>query len=188
MAFTTLIEAQDLRQLLGEAEPGIAVLDCRFDLQNVSAGRGAYLAGHIPGARYTDLNKDLSAPASSNSGRHPLPTPQQFAATLERLGIGNDTQVVAYDDTSGSFAARAWWMLRWVGHQAVAVLDGGLKAWIAAGGALESGEPRPLPAHASPIRFLPRVNPAAQVSTAQVAAQLQRPGASSGRCPRPRAL
>jgi thiosulfate/3-mercaptopyruvate sulfurtransferase len=175
VAFTTLIEAQDLRELLGEAGPGLAVLDCRFDLLNLSAGRSAYLAGHIPGARYADLNKDLSAPANPDSGRHPLPTPQQFAATLERLGIGNDTQVVAYDDTSGSFAARAWWMLRWVGHQAVAVLDGGLKAWSAAGGALESGEPRPLPAHASPRRFAPRVDRAALIGTAQVAAQLLDP-------------
>lgn len=175
MAFTTLIEAQDLRQLLGEAGPGIGVLDCRFDLLNLSAGRSAYLAGHIPGARYADLNGDLSAPANPNSGRHPLPTPRQFAATLERLGIGNDTQVVAYDDASGSFAARAWWMLRWVGHQTVAVLDGGLKAWIAAGGALESGEPSPLPAHASPRRFAPRVDPAALIGTTQVAAQLLDP-------------
>jgi thiosulfate/3-mercaptopyruvate sulfurtransferase len=177
VTFTTLIEAHVLKQLLVDARTGIAVLDCRFDLQNPSAGHSAYLAGHIPGARYADLNKDLSAPVTLNSGRHPLPTPQEFAATLDRLGIGNDAQVVAYDDSSGSFAARGWWMLRWVGHQAVAILDGGLRAWTQAGGALESGEPLPASASASASapanlrRFLPRVDTAAVIGAAQVAAQ-----------------
>ena len=170
MAFTTLIEAHVLERLLGEAGSGIVVLDCRFDLKNPSAGRSAYLAGHIPGARYADLNKDLSAPVSADSGRHPLPTPEAFAATLGRLGIGNDAQVVAYDDAGGSFAARAWWMLRWVGHEAVAVLDGGLRAWQDAGGALESGEPSP-PARDSRRPFSPRPDTAALVGAAQVAAQ-----------------
>jgi thiosulfate/3-mercaptopyruvate sulfurtransferase len=171
VTFKTLIEARVLKLALREAGPGIALLDCRFDLQNPSAGHSAYLAGHIPGARYADLNKDLSAPATLNSGRHPLPTPQEFAATLDGLGIGDDAQVVAYDDTGGSFAARAWWMLRWVGHPAVAVLDGGLRAWTQAGGALESGEPLPLPAPANLRRFSPRVDTSAVIGAAQVAAQ-----------------
>src|SRR5277367_3770056 len=104
------------------------------------AGHLAYLAGHIPTARYADLNKDLSAPITPDSGRHPLPAPATFAGTLDRLGIANDTQVIVYDDSAGAFAARLWWMLRWVGHTAVAVLDGGFPAWILAGGAVASGE------------------------------------------------
>src|SRR5258708_4872272 len=126
VSFHTLIDAASLRALMGDA--GVAVLDCRFDLQDPEAGRRAYLRGHIPGARYADLNKDLSAPLSSSSGRHPLPAAQDFVATLDRLGVGNHNQVVAYDESNGSFAARAWWMLRWVGLRSVAVLDGGLKA------------------------------------------------------------
>jgi thiosulfate/3-mercaptopyruvate sulfurtransferase len=171
VTFTTLIEARVLKLALREGRSGIAVLDCRFDLQNPDAGRSAYLAGHIPGARYADLNKDLSAPVGPKSGRHPLPTPQEFAVTLDRLGIGNDAQVVAYDDTGGSFAVRAWWMLRWVGHRAVAVLDGGLRAWKEAGGTLEAAEPKP-PAHAAAGSFSPRVDTAAVIGAAQVAAQL----------------
>src|SRR5450755_1653072 len=138
MTFSTLIDASTLRELTGK--PAVAVIDCRFDLLNPEGGRRAYLAGHIPGARYADLNKDLSAPISPNSGRHPLPAPQDFAAILGRLGIGNATQVIAYDDAGGSFAARLWWLLRWLGHRPVAVLDGGIRAWTAAGGSLESGE------------------------------------------------
>jgi thiosulfate/3-mercaptopyruvate sulfurtransferase len=167
VAFTTLIEANVLKRVLGEAGFGIVVLDCRFDLADPNAGRSAYLAGHIPGARYADLNKDLSAPVTADSGRHPLPSPERFAVTLGKFGIGDDTQVVAYDTTGGSFAARAWWMLRWVGHEAVAVLDGGLRAWQEAGGALESKEPSP-PATRP---FSPRADAGALIGAAQVAAQ-----------------
>src|SRR5580698_266617 len=137
MTFTTLIEATALRDLIGKAD--VVVLDCRFDLANPDAGRSAFLAGHIPAARYADLNRDLSAPVTATSGRHPLPSPQELAVTFHRLGIRPDTQVIAYDDSAGAYAARAWWLLRWLGHEAVAVLDGGLKAWLAAGGVLESG-------------------------------------------------
>jgi thiosulfate/3-mercaptopyruvate sulfurtransferase len=143
MTFTTLIGAAELRDLVGKAD--IAVIDCRFDLMNPGGGHRAYLEGHIPGARYADLNRDLSAPVSPTSGRHPLPIPSDFARTLARLGVGRATQVIAYDDSAGAFAARAWWMLRWVGHAAVAVLDGGIKAWVSAGGALQSGEEEPVP-------------------------------------------
>src|SRR5579871_4923788 len=111
MTFSTLIDATSLRALLGKPEN--VVIDCRFDLGNPAAGRDAYLAGHIPGALYADLNHDLSGPITPSSGRHPLPSPQALAATLRRLGIGSDTQVVAYDDSAGAFAARAWWLLRW---------------------------------------------------------------------------
>jgi thiosulfate/3-mercaptopyruvate sulfurtransferase len=143
MTFTTLIGAAELRDLVGKAD--IAVIDCRFDLMNPGGGHRAYLEGHIPGARYADLNRELSAPVSPTSGRHPLPIPSDFARTLARLGVGRATQVIAYDDSAGAFAARAWWMLRWVGHAAVAVLDGGIKAWVSAGGALQSGEEEPVP-------------------------------------------
>src|SRR5471032_1883880 len=138
MPFTTLIDAAGLRDLVGK--PDVAIIDCRFDLMNPEGGRRAYLEGHIAGARYADLNRDLSAPITATSGRHPLPAPEEFAATLHQLGIGRATQVIAYDDSAGAFAARAWWLLRWVGHSAAAVLDGGIKAWISAGGALESGD------------------------------------------------
>jgi thiosulfate/3-mercaptopyruvate sulfurtransferase len=171
--FQTLIDAASLRGLMGDA--GLAVVDCRFDLDDPEGGRRAYLRGHIPGARYADLNKDLSAPVSLSSGRHPLPTPEDFAAKLEELGIGNHSQVVAYDDNSGSFAARLWWMLRWVGLPSAAVLDGGLKAWVAAGGALASGEETALPAANRSGRFLPRVDAAAVVDSAEVAALLRDP-------------
>jgi thiosulfate/3-mercaptopyruvate sulfurtransferase len=174
MPFTTLIDASTLRELAGKAD--IVVIDCRFDLIQREGGRRAYLAGHIPGARYADLDKDLSAPIRPNSGRHPLPLPKDFAATLARLGIGNATQVIAYDDAGGSFAARAWWMLRWVGHSSVAVLDGGIKAWTVAGGTLESGTEQPLP-KAAPAggRVLPQANAAAVIDTADLAAFLSDP-------------
>jgi thiosulfate/3-mercaptopyruvate sulfurtransferase len=138
MLFKTLIDADSLEELLGN--PRLAVIDCRFDLLNPDAGRKAYLEAHIPGARYADLNRDLSAPVGAHTGRHPLPDPRSFAARLGSLGIGKHTQVVAYDDANGSFAARLWWMLRWLGHDAVAVLDGGFKAWTAAEGELQSGD------------------------------------------------
>jgi thiosulfate/3-mercaptopyruvate sulfurtransferase len=174
MAFTTLIEAAALRELVGK--PEVAVIDCRFDLANPDAGRGAYLAGHIPGARYADLNRDLSAPVTSASGRHPLPSPLRFAATLERLGIGSDTQVIAYDDSAGAFAARAWWMLRWLGHHSVAVLDGGIKAWLAAGGTLESGTAAAAGDTAAGTQpFTPRVDEAAVLHAADVEVLLKEP-------------
>lgn len=174
MTFTTLIDATALRELVGK--PDTAIVDCRFDLMNPEAGRRAYLEGHIPGARYADLNQDLSAPITSSSGRHPLPAAADFTATLDRLGVGRATQVVAYDDSSGAFAARAWWLLRWVGHQAVAVLDGGIKAWIGSGGALELGEAKPQPpATAGAGRWSPQVDTAAVIDTAEVEVRLADP-------------
>jgi thiosulfate/3-mercaptopyruvate sulfurtransferase len=156
-------------------KPDTAIVDCRFDLMNPEGGRRAYLEGHISGARYADLNQDLSAPMTASTGRHPLPAAADFAATLDRLGVGRATQVVAYDDSSGAFAARAWWLLRWVGHQAVAVLDGGIKAWIGSGGALESGEAKPLAAMAGGGRWPPQVDTAAVIDTAEVEARLADP-------------
>jgi thiosulfate/3-mercaptopyruvate sulfurtransferase len=173
MFFNTLIDASALRELAGK--PGVAVIDCRFDLIDPEGGRRAYLAGHIPGARYADLNKDLSAPISPNSGRHPLPSPKDFAATSSRLGIGNASQVIAYDDAGGSFAARLWWLLRWLGHRSVAVLDGGIKAWTAAGGTLETGEEKPPAKEIPGGRIAPRADSAAVIDTADIAAFLNEP-------------
>jgi thiosulfate/3-mercaptopyruvate sulfurtransferase len=159
--FNTLIDVDSLQERLGK--PGLAVVDCRFDLMRPEAGREAYLGAHIPGARYADLNRDLSAPIGPHTGRHPLPSPDAFARRLSHLGIGNETQVVAYDEANGSMAARLWWMLRWLGHDAVAVLDGGFKAWTAHGGALQAGETA-----SRSERFTPRIHADAVVSTAQL--------------------
>jgi len=146
MNLTPLIDVDSLREMLGGSRgPAAAsrtvLLDCRFDLAAPAAGRQAYLEGHIPGARFADLNYDLAAPVSPNSGRHPLPAPDILAERFASLGIGNDTRVIAYDDANGSIAARAWWLLRWLGAAHAAVLDGGFRAWVASGGGLESGEP-----------------------------------------------
>jgi thiosulfate/3-mercaptopyruvate sulfurtransferase len=140
MPFKTIIDARSLLELSTPPDPTLVLLDCRFDLSNPEAGYRAYLNGHIPGAHFADLNRDLSVPIGPNTGRHPLPDPQVFAANMAALGIDPASQVVVYDEVNGSFAARAWWLLRWVGHPAVAVLDGGLKAWMAAGGSLAAGE------------------------------------------------
>ena len=139
MDFTTLIDVDSLRAL--RTRPGSVVLDCRFDLAAPDAGRAAYLRSHIPGARYVDLNRDLSAPVTARTGRHPLPDPVVLDAFFRGLGVDLDTQAIVYDESNGSFAARAWWLLRWLGHRKVAVLDGGMGAWLREGGATESGEP-----------------------------------------------
>ncbi|MEK8030310.1 sulfurtransferase [Ideonella sp. DXS29W] len=139
---TALISAQDLLARLNGSATRPVLLDCGFDLTDVQAGERAYAAGHLPGARYAHLDRDLSGPktarGSIDGGRHPLPTPEAFAATLGSWGIGADTPVVAYDAHGGPYAARAWWLLRWLGHRDVAVLDGGLAAWQAAGGPIDT--------------------------------------------------
>jgi thiosulfate/3-mercaptopyruvate sulfurtransferase len=124
---TTLIEPAELLPHL--ADPDWAVIDCRFDLARPEWGQEAYAAGHIPHAHYAHLDRDLSAPRTAASGRHPLPEPTALAATLSRFGIDARVQVIAYDQGSGAYAARLWWLLRWCGHPAVAVLNGGFEAW-----------------------------------------------------------
>lgn len=140
MTYTTLISAADLAEHVLDTD--WIVLDCRHDLANPDAGRDAYAAGHIPGAQFIHLDLDMSGPKIDAQGqfrgRHPLPEAEAFIETLRRLGVNDDTQVIAYDAHGGMFAARLWWMLRWVGHAAVAVLDGGLPAWTAQGFALTS--------------------------------------------------
>jgi thiosulfate/3-mercaptopyruvate sulfurtransferase len=138
MAFSTLISTADLAANL--ADPRWVVVDCRFYLTDAGRGRQEYLAGHVPGAVYAHLNDDLSGPVvPGRTGRHPLPSPAVAAETLGRLGVGNDTQVVAYDSSGGSMAARLWWLLRWLGHDDVAVLDGGWGAWQAEGRTVAAG-------------------------------------------------
>jgi thiosulfate/3-mercaptopyruvate sulfurtransferase len=173
VTFTTLISAAALRTLVGK--PDIVLIDCRFDLMNPEGGRRAYMEGHIPGARYADLNKDLSAPITAASGRHPLPSPGDFAATLARLRVGRATQVIAYDESAGAFAARLWWMLRWLGHPAAAVLDGGIKAWVNEGGALQSGEETPLPTTQADHPVSAQADMAAVIATADLEQRLLDP-------------
>jgi len=137
IVYTDIISAADLAAIL----PQSAVLDCRAKLGDPAWGRRAYLSGHINSAQYADLDADLADPPGVH-GRHPLPKPERFAATIRRWGIDAGRQVVVYDDAGGAFAARAWWMFRWLGHTSVAVLDGGLASW---GQALKTGAESPPP-------------------------------------------
>ncbi len=127
MYYTTLVSTERLAQHLDDSQ--WVVVDCRFTLTDTEAGRRAYVAGHLPGARYAHLDEDLSAPKNGRNGRHPLPDPAVFAQTLGRWGIDAGKQVVLYDDSFGAMAVRLWWMLRWMGHDAVALMDGGLPKW-----------------------------------------------------------
>lgn len=149
--FTTLISAQDLRDLLAGPGPTV-VVDCGFDLADPDDGEFAWNAVHLAGSFYLHLDRDLSGAKTGRNGRHPLPDRTAFSATLGRLGITPATQVVALDRQGGPYASRLWWMLRWMGHEAVAVLDGGLDAWRAAGGAVDSNVPVARPAPPYPER------------------------------------
>ncbi|OZI33839.1 sulfurtransferase [Bordetella genomosp. 10] len=143
----TLISASELSARLGD--PDVRVFDLRHDLMDHAAGRRQYEQSHIAGARYLDNETELAAPRTGRNGRHPLPDRAALAALLASHGVAPDTLVVAYDASGGQFAAHLWWMLRWLGHDRVAVLDGGWQAWSAAGLAVESGPgPRPAPVSA----------------------------------------
>jgi len=146
MSFSTLISAD---QLLA-ANPATVVIDTSFDLTDAGAGEASWRAGHLPGSFYLHLDRDLcgakTGPNGEFRGRHPLPARTVFAATLARCGVRPGTQVVALDRQGGMYAARLWWMLRWMGHAEVAVLDGGIAAWTAAGGALTADATPPAPA------------------------------------------
>jgi thiosulfate/3-mercaptopyruvate sulfurtransferase len=117
------------------------LVDCRAQLSDPVEGPRRYAAGHLPGARFAHLDSDLSGPVTASSGRHPLPDAAALADRFGRWGIGNDSQIVAYDDAGGAYAARLWWLARWLGHEQVAVLDGGVQAWTAAGYELIAGAP-----------------------------------------------
>jgi thiosulfate/3-mercaptopyruvate sulfurtransferase len=139
--YDTLIEPKVLFDNLNNSN--WCTIDCRASLTDLRFGRDAHAAGHVPGAVFADLATDLSGPVIPKvSGRHPLPAPATLAATFGRWGIDGDTQVVVYDAANGATAARAWWLLRWLGHPAVAVMNGGLSAWQAEGYPLRGGEER----------------------------------------------
>lgn len=147
--FTSLVS---VHELAAQAKPAWRIFDCRFNLADPPAGRQAYAAGHLPGAFFLDLNEDLSGPLSGLNGRHPLPDPQLLADKLGSLGVGPETQVVAYDDAGGMFASRLWWLLRWFGHTRVAVLNGGIQAWTGSGRPLVTERPE-----AVSTRFTPKL-------------------------------
>lgn len=132
MNYTTLISAATLAQEMAQQKDWV-ILDCRHDLANPEAGKNAFTLAHIPKAQFIALDSDLSGIKTGQNGRHPLPDPTNFIDTLRRLGIHNHSQIIVYDADSGMFAARVWWMLRWIGHPSVAVLDGGFAAWQKAG-------------------------------------------------------
>ena len=134
MSYTTLVDAATLRAHLDD--PSWRVVDVRHQLADPAQGERAYAEGHIPGAFFLHCDRDLSGPPSGSNGRHPLPDPLRLAARLGEIGIGPQTQVVVYDDAQGMIAGRLWWLLRWLGHDRVALLDGGLQAWQDAGGIL----------------------------------------------------
>ncbi len=167
--YTTLIDPVTLMSYMHD--PYWVVLDARFDLTAPAKGEALYREGHIPGARYVSLDADLSGPKIGTTGRHPLPDPSTAAATFARLGIGDDTQVVVYDADAGSFAARVWWMLRWLGHPQVAVLDGGLAAWTNSGLALSDDEE-----HWEPATFTPRVDASVRVGVGEVLPHVEQAG------------
>lgn len=151
MTYTTLISADALKNFHGE----LRIFDCSADLSQPHAGREQFEAQHIAGAGFADINTDLSShdPALAvNGGRHPLPSREHFAAWLGRMGVGHHTQVVVYDRQGMNFCGRLWWMLQWCGHEAVAVLDGGLQAWVAVGGQVESGASVAAPARVFELR------------------------------------
>lgn len=160
--YKTLVDCHTLALRLHD--PDWVVVDARFSLSDPEAGRRAYQSGHIPGARYAHLNDDLSSPITPTSGRHPLPDPTLLAKKLGQWGIDQHKQVVVYDDSFGAMAARLWWLLRWLGHDAVALLDGGLPKW--------QREGHPLNAELPTLRttsFTPHQRPALWVDSHTVA-------------------
>ncbi|HEY4069768.1 MAG TPA: sulfurtransferase [Burkholderiaceae bacterium] len=168
MSFTTLITAE---QLKAAGAANFVVVDLSFDLADLGAGEASWRAGHLPGSIHLHLERDLSGAKTGRNGRHPLPERRAFAATLARCGITPATPVVALDRQGGMYAARLWWMLRWMGHAEVAVLDGGVAAWTAAGGALTTDE---TPARAAVAPYPERTPLAATIDAAALAAQLGR--------------
>ena len=148
-SYPLVITAAQLQALQQSAPGNVMVFDCTFDLAQPQAGEALYQQGHLPGAVYANLDTDLSAPHdasgvamdAASGGRHPLPSRERFATWLSQIGFRNDMQAVVYDRNGVNYAGRLWWMLKWAGHDAVAVLDGGLQAWVAAGGTLENTIP-----------------------------------------------
>lgn len=141
MDYTTLISVADLAKCL--EDPEVVIFDCRHELTNPDFGPRAYAESHIPGARFANVDRNLSGPLTGKNGRHPLPDPDVFMEWLGRVGVSNASQVVGYDQAGGAYGARLWWLLRWLGHSRVAVLDGGWQAWNAAGRPVTKEVPAP---------------------------------------------
>ena len=172
MNYDLLISTEQLQQLLADKTP-VRIFDCSFDLSDAAAGHRQYLESHIPGAVYTHLDTALSDKHGTgvSGGRHPLPTREKFATWLSSVGLANDMQAVVYDRNGANYSGRLWWMLKWAGHANVAVLDGGLQVWQAAGKAIASGEE---PAHFQ-TNFALAPELATLVGTKTVADNLGRP-------------
>ena len=167
MSYNTLISAQTLHQNINN--PKWIIIDCRFSLADCAVGYSAYRHGHIPNARYADLNKDLSSEIRSYTGRHPLPNCKVLSQKLGAWGVSNHSQVIVYDDAAGAFAGRLWWLLRSLGHDNVAVLDGGIKHWQK----LSLPITTKLPTVKSSL-FRPYINPTLWLNAEQVANELAR--------------
>ena len=158
-SYTTLISAAELASLLAGRTRPVVVVDTSFDLADTESGERRHRESHLPGSHYLHLDRDLSGAKTGRNGRHPLPDRAAFARTVGALGIGPQTQVVCYDAHGGVYASRLWWLLRWLGHADVAVLDGGLPSWQRAGGAVTT-EPTPAAATAGPYPDRPSLVPA----------------------------
>jgi len=150
---------------------GWVIVDCRYDLQNEPWGREQYRAGHIPGAVYASLGEDLAGPRTGGNGRHPLPSVEALAATFGRFGIAPDSQVIVYDQDSGGWASRLWWSLRYLGHDAVALLDGGWAKWTQEGRPVATGEE-----HRTAAMFDATPRPGMQASVDEIASRIEDPG------------
>ena len=169
MTFATLLSPAEVAAHIDD--PDWAIVDCRFALADPPKGRRDYLAAHIPGAVYAHLDEDLSGPIEpGKSGRHPLPAIDAFVTTLATWGIGDGVQVVVYDDASGMYAGRLWWMLRWLGHDAVALLDGDWRLWQAEGRPTRSGAEQ-----RDARTFTPRVRPHLLATSDEIAGRLGAP-------------
>lgn len=166
--FGTLVDADTVAAHLGRAD--WRIVDVRHQLADPAAGQRAYEAGHLPGAVFMHLDRDLSSPPDGRNGRHPLPDPERLARLFGENGIDAATQVVAYDDAGGMIAGRLWWLLRWLGHDRVAVLDGGIQAWTSAGLALDQRQVVP-----GPRRFGGRLRDDGRVSADDIVRNLDQP-------------
>ena len=142
--YATLVDCATLAAHLDDSS--WQIFDCRHQLSDPLAGEAAYAQGHLPGAAFLHLDRDLSSPVNGRNGRHPLPDPQQLAEKLGAAGVSKQTQVVVYDDAGGMIAGRLWWLLRWLGHERVALLDGGINQWQKEARPLSTEVPKPLPA------------------------------------------
>jgi thiosulfate/3-mercaptopyruvate sulfurtransferase len=152
MSSLPLIQASELHALWTKEPENIMILDCRYDLVDHELGRRQYQESHIPGAVYVSVDQLMSDPKNGKNGRHPLPSRDTFVKRLSALGVTPKTMIVGYDSSGGSYASRLWWMVKWVGHAQVAVLDGGLQAWTAAGYAVTKDVPASRPSTQLPLK------------------------------------